>query len=31
MAKLISIAVQTREPLSPCYLAIDTDGHNLAR
>ena len=27
MAKLISIAVQTREPLSPCYLAIDTDGH----
>jgi hypothetical protein len=27
MAKLISIAVQTREPLSPCYLAINTDGH----
>jgi hypothetical protein len=27
MPKLTSIAVQTREPLSPCYLAIDADGH----
>ena len=27
MAKLISIAVQTREHLSPRYLAIDADGH----
>jgi hypothetical protein len=27
MPKLISIAVQPREPLSPGYLALDTDGH----